>query len=231
MVVHIFYSYIIISNDKQIINSLIYFMDNETQDAVITNKKKFGAKPIIYILIIVIIVAVGLYFSRGMIAATVDGSPITKSTLNKKLEKQFGKEVLDALIIEKLVEKAAEEKNITVNDEDVNTEIQNIENQLAAQDTTLEQALQTQGLTVKDLKDQIILQKKLELLLAGEINVTDDEVNKFITDNNLTIPAENPDAFIAQVRQQLNQQKINTRAQDWINEQKSNAKIKYYTEF
>src|SRR3989338_117462 len=139
-----------------------------------------------------------------MIAATVDGSPITKSTLNKKLEKQFGKEVLDALIIE---------------------------NQLAAQDTTLEQALQTQGLTVKDLKDQIILQKKLELLLAGEINVTDDEVNKFITDNNLTIPAENPDAFIAQVRQQLNQQKINTRAQDWINEQKSSAKIKYYTEF
>jgi parvulin-like peptidyl-prolyl isomerase len=186
------------------------------------------------LIIVIVIIALGVvaYLSRGLIiAATVDGSTISRLTVIHELEKVSGKSLLDSLITEKLINNEALAKGITVSDEEVNAEIKNIEDQIAAQGSTLEAALTTQNMTLEDLKKQIIVQKKIEKLVADKINVTDEEVAKYINDNKITIPAGQEVTTATQIKNELKNQKISAEAATLITTLKSQAKIHYFVNY
>lgn len=208
-------------------------MENETQDGGERSAKqsKISKKTMIIVVAVIVVIALAFYFKGSFIAATVNGSMISKSSLIKQLEKQAGKLALDNLVIEKLIDQEAKKLNINIKSEDVDAQIKLIEDQLKTQNTTLELALKAQGLTRNDLKKQITTQKKLELLLADKITVSDEEVAKFISDNNATAPAGQEAQFMAEARLQVSQQKLNAAAQTWIAEAKTKAKINYYVSY
>ena len=58
--------------------------------------------------------------------ATIDDIKITESELDNKLKSQYGSEVLDSIIANKIVELEAEKKKITVSDEEFDTEVANM---------------------------------------------------------------------------------------------------------
>jgi len=185
-------------------------------------------------IIIVVIIALGVlaYIYKGLfIAATVNGSPISRLAIIQELEKASGKNLLDSLIIEKLVQNEANAKKITVSNDEINGEIKKIEDQVVAQGSTLDAALAAQGMTMEDLKKQIILQKEVEKMVADKINVTDEEVTQYIKDNAISIPEGQEATTTAQIKDELRNQKLNKEAAALITTLKSQAKIRYFVNY
>jgi len=203
----------------------------ESEKKIEKEPKKMSLKTAI---IIVVIIAIGVlaYIYKGLfIAATVNGSPISRLGIIQKLEKASGKNLLESLITEKLVQNEAKAKGISVSSEEINGEIKKIEEQITSQGGTLEAALKAQGMNANELKSQIILQKKMEKLVVDKINVTDEEVEQYIKENKISIPSGQEAAAKNQIKDELRNQKLNKEAGLLINTLKSQAKIQYFVDY
>ncbi|HPA25811.1 MAG TPA: SurA N-terminal domain-containing protein [bacterium] len=196
-------------------------------------KKKINRKTLLILgaIIVVLVLAYVFVYRKIFIVATVDGSPISRLTIIKKLEKASGKALLDSLINEKLVNNEAIAQNIVVTDEEVETIIKTIETQVSTQGSTLEAELALQGMNREDFKQQIIFQKQVEKLVADKTVVTDEEVNKYITDNEVEIPAGQETLAQTQIKNELMNQKINQAAVELLSDLKTKAKINYLIKY
>lgn len=193
---------------------------------------KLHKKTLIFIVIIGLIIGGLFYFKGLLVAATVNGSPISRLSVVEELEKRSGKQALESLIEKKLIETELDKKGITVTKEEVDVEIKKIEAQVASQGGTLEAALAQQGMTEEKLREQIIIQKKLRKFLADKIAVTDAEVDSYIKESNVTAPEGlSEEDFRIEISEQLKQQKFQREAQKWVSDLTTNAKIKYYVNY
>jgi len=181
----------------------------------------------------VILIVVALFFAKGIfVAATVNGSPISRLSVIQELEKQGGKQALEAMIDKKVIETELSKQKVTVTKEQIDTEIDKIKAQVTAQGGTLEMALAQQGMTEEKLREQITIQKKLEILLADKIAVTEAEIDTYIKDSKATPPKDvKMEDFRKQISEQLKQQKFQTEAQQWVSDLTASAKIKYYVNY
>lgn len=188
---------------------------------------------VITIGVAVLLIIVALFFAKGLfIAATVNGSPISRLSVIKELEKQGGKQALEAIIDKKLIETELNKQKISVTQEEVDEEIKKIEAQVASQGGTLEMALTQQGMTEEKLREQITIQKKLEKLLADTVVITDTEIDAYIKDSKATLPKDvKMEDFKKQIGEQLKQQKFQQEAQKWVSDLTTSAKIKYYVNY
>ena len=111
---------------------------------------------------VLIVVVCAFYSLRGLfIAAMVDGSPISRWSIVRELEKKSGEQALDALITKHLIRTAAMKSGVVVNSSDVDQEIAKITEQVTKQGGTLAMALEQQGMTEEIFREQIVLQKEL----------------------------------------------------------------------
>ena len=167
------------------------------------------------------------YFLKGFfVAALVNGRPISRLRVVTELEKRQGLGVLDSIITEELIKQEARKKGIKISSKDIDTEIKSIEDSLKSQKQTLDEILKAQGMTKKDLRKNIEIQKMIEKLLADKYTVTDEEVQKYIDDNKSTFPeGTNLEEVKTIVKQQLIQQKVSTEFQTWISALKKASKI------
>jgi parvulin-like peptidyl-prolyl isomerase len=181
----------------------------------------------------VLLIGVAFLFTRGyIVAATVNGSPISRLAIISELEKQGGKQALEAKINEKVVTAEFEKLGIAIDDNAVAEEIKKIEAQVSAQGGTLDEALTQQGMTMEILQDQIESQLKLEKALADKIAVTDEEITAFMKENEVVPPAgTDVEAVKAQITDKLKQDKLKTEAPAWIKKVTDKASIKYYVTY
>jgi len=122
-------------------------------------------------------------------------------------------------------------KNIRDSLKKINDQIKAIENQVATQGNTLDAALAEAGMSMDDLKKQIIFQKEIEKLLADKINVTDEEVRQYIEDNKIPIPQGQEATIADQIKNEIRNQKLNTEVQALIANLKSKAKIQRFVNY
>ena len=182
---------------------------------------------------VIVILAVA-YFAKGLfIAAMVNGSPITRMQVIHQLEKAGGKSALETLITRKLIVDAAKKQGIMVTDEEVAVEIKKVEVQVqgAGQGLTLDAVLLQRGMTRDDLKTQIVLQKQVEKLLGDKVSVTDLEVDKYITDNKVTLPKAEEAADRAQIKDQIKQQKISSQGQAYVESLRTGSAVSYFVKY
>lgn len=181
----------------------------------------------------VILIALGLFLVKGLlIAATVNGSPISRLSVVEELEKRSGKQALESLIQKKLIETELNKKGITVNKEEVDDKIKKIEAQVESQGGTLKDALSRQGMTEEQFRDQVTIQKKIEKLLADKIQVSQEEIDAYIKNNKIAPPKGiKIEDFKKQLDGQLKQQKLQQEAQKWISDLTTSAQIKYYVNY
>ncbi|KKS26466.1 MAG: Parvulin-like protein peptidyl-prolyl isomerase [Parcubacteria group bacterium GW2011_GWC2_42_6] len=203
--------------------------NQEQKKKIVINKQT-----IIIAAIIVVVVAIGVlaYLYKGLfVAATVNGSPISRWSVIKELEKVSGKNALEGMINQKLIDDEAQKKEISISDDEISTEIKKIEEQLQGQGQTLDEALATQGMTLDDLKKRIKTQKQLEKLLADKTQVVDSEVDQYIKDNSVVIPAGQEASYRDQVKNQLEQEKLSAAAQTFLDSSRSQATIRYFVNY
>lgn len=189
-------------------------------------------KKVLIIVASAILVLVLAYLAKGFfVAALVNGQPISRWSVMSTLEKESGKDLLESLIVEKLIAAEAKAQKLEVADAELEAEIKKIEEQITAQGGELNEALAQQGMTLEILQKQILLQKQVEKLLADKVAVTDEEVSQYITDSQTVIPDGQESSVREQIKSQLANQKLNMEAPSYIEELKAKAKIKYFVNY
>lgn len=188
-----------------------------------------------YVALIATILLLGalLYYFRGLfVAAVVNGQPISRLEVVRQTEQQAGKQTLDTLVRNALIEQKAKEQNITVSDQEINDEIKKLEDNLSKQGQNLEQVLKAQGMSQDDLTKLIRLDKLVAKMVGKDIQVSDAEVTKYIEDNREALPQETEEAELKkQVTEQLKQQKTNEKVRTWLADLQKNARINYFVEY
>lgn len=187
----------------------------------------------IYILIgILVLIAALFYFKGFFVAALVNGQPISRLTLIAELEKQGGKQALSSLVNQTLILQEAKKKNINVSQEEIDTQSKQIEDSLKKQGQSLDTALAVQGMTRQDFLMQLKIRSLVEKLLADQIKVTDKEINEYIEKNKDTLPTDlKEDEIKKGVMEQLKQQKMTSKSQEWLANLTKNAKINYFVNY
>lgn len=128
--------------------------------------------------------ALGARSSRPALqsVASVNGASITKAQLYDRMVKDYGAGVLDQLITEKLIDLELKKAGGTVTDADVNAEIAKLKTRFGG-DTGLNQALQSNGMTMDQLKDNVLMQLKLEKILGKDVKTDDATLQKYFQDH------------------------------------------------
>ena len=204
---------------------------HEPEEKIEKKPRKISRKTAIIILVIIVILALAYIYKGLFIAAMVNGSPISRLSIIQKLEKSYGKNLLDSIINEKLIQNEASAKGVVVSDDEVNAEIKKVEDQISVQGSTLGAELLAQGMSMDDFKNQIILRKKVEKLLGDKINVTDEEVEQYIKDNEVSIPSGQEATAKGEIKSSLREQKLNTEAPTLISGLKLKANIQYFVNY
>jgi len=193
-------------------------------------KDKYFTKKYIIIALLIILIAGILFVSKNqIIVATINGEPINRFTLINELEKQDGKRVMESIVSKTLVLQEAKKKNIVVTQNEIDSEIKKIEEGLKARGQTLNQVLQLQGVTIDVVQEQIKLNLIMKKILGDKITVSDKEVADYIEKNKPEAPeGTKPEDLRVQIKTQLEQQKFQEKAQEFMKNLQDKAKINYY---
>ncbi|MCQ1530386.1 peptidylprolyl isomerase [Lutispora saccharofermentans] len=145
----------------------------------------------ILVVFLLIILAGVVYFNgkSGEAVARVNGETITKDDLYNALVEQNGEEVLDSLISDKIIELEIKKQNITVGEEAVQTEIQNISVQYGGEEA-FKQALEAYGYSMENVKADVKKNLEIKKLLEPGITITEDEMKNYFEENKDTFNEE-----------------------------------------
>ena len=203
-------------------------IENKVSSRNITGGNFLNKRNIIVALAVILVLAILVFLKNQFIVASVNGESINRLTLIRELEKQAGKKVLEGLVTNTLMLQEAKKRNITITDNELNAEIKNIDENLKKRGQSLDQVLTLQGLTIDKVKDQIKLNLIMKKLLSDKISVSDKDVSDYIEKNSKLIPqGANPDDTKNQIRQQLEQEKLQEEGQELIKSLQDKAKINY----
>ena len=100
------------------------------------------------------------------IIAVVNYMPITRFELDQLMYGKVGKEALDALITQKLVDQELMSKKMSVTSSEIDARLEEIKKQLGTPEN-FNQILELQGVTQAQLREQIDYQLKLEKLVPA----------------------------------------------------------------
>ena len=207
-------------------------VNNEVEVTPETPKQLKIRRSYVALIVAILLIGAGLYYFRGLfVAAVVNGQPISRLEIVRQTEKQSGKQTLDTLVRNALIEQKAKKENVTVSDSEVNTEIKKLEDNLKKQGQTLDQVLTAQGMTQDDLKKLIRLDKLVSKMVGKNVKVTDKEVADYIAKNKESLPSTDEATLKKQVKDQLIQQKTNEKVRTWLADLQKQANIVYFVQY
>lgn len=174
-------------------------------------------------------VAAFLAVQNFLTLATVNGESINRLELVKRLESNSGKDELEMMITELLINQEASTQSIVIEDEVINQEIEKIKTQLASSGNTLEEVLAQEGLTLENLEKQIKLQKKIEAIAGvGNSQPSAEEIATFLEENKEFLPEDATEEELNELAiNQLNSQGGQQQIQDSITSLRDKATINY----
>ncbi len=205
-------------------------MDSSLQE---NPKSRIVTKKYLYA-VAAVVVLVGVLFiaSRFWVVAWVDNKPITKFELYSLLEKRDEGKTAEELIVQKLLISEGQKQRQTVTDAEIEAEIKKIED-LQGGAAQLDQILAINSTTREDFRKLVELQLLKQKLFGGDVNITEEQVDKYIEDNKDALPPDtlsNPESSeAAQLRQnvkdQLQQTQIQENFSKWLDEAMNSARV------
>jgi parvulin-like peptidyl-prolyl isomerase len=180
--------------------------------------------------VLAVLFGLGYAFRSQFVVASVNGQLITRNEYVAAMEAQGGRQVLEQLILERLIKAEATKKNVTVPQEDIDARIATIENNLSQQGQTLDTALAQNSMTREQFMEQVIKTPLLlEILSAENVVVTDEEIEAYIEENKEMLKSiTDQDELKATVKEQLTQGKTQEASQAFMESLQTNAEIRYW---
>ncbi|KKQ75048.1 MAG: PpiC-type peptidyl-prolyl cis-trans isomerase [Candidatus Woesebacteria bacterium GW2011_GWB1_38_5b] len=200
------------------------------KEAFSKNRKK--SKLFVFTAFLVVFLFI-IYLLRSVfLAAFINGRPITRLEVIRKLEQNQGKQTLDTLVTEKLILQEAGKSRVVIRDEQIQTEIEKIKTLVESQGTNLDQALALQGQTMENLKSNVRIQKIIEEILKEKLNVSDEEISNYFEGNkNLYGKDAKLEDFKEEIGDQLKQERLAAEFRKWIEDLKKKSKIIYFVHY
>lgn len=119
---------------------------------------------------------------RNDYVAKVNGEKILQTELDDALREQYGTEVLDTLITNKIVELEAKKEGVSVSEDTIQEEYENLAESYGGKEL-LQAALDENGLTEQSVKDNIRMYQLTKNVIATSVNISDEEVAQYFEDN------------------------------------------------
>lgn len=217
----------VISDDQNVLsrNMIVPEKEAECCSSSCCSKEKILKKHLSALAVLVVLVAVlGYFFKDKFIVAIVDSKPIFRFQLNQKLvSSSLGKQTLEDMIVEALVNKELKKNKVEVKNEEIDAEIEKLSQSLSG--TKLEDFLKLQGMTLKSLKDQLSLRMRVEKFLQKDISITDEKISSFIKENVKTMTATTEAEKKEEAKASILQQEMQNKVQTWISDLLAKAKI------
>lgn len=159
-------------------------MDAETKD---TTPRSTPNKNLFFVIIgLVVVAAIAAVLIIGIGAnetvAKVGNQKITKDELYNKLVEYYGPQTLDSMINDKIVEMELAKANITVTDEELQNEMNEVIESYGGLEYVM-MTLQSQGLTLDALEENVLSYLKVMKLLEPRIAATEDEIVEYFENN------------------------------------------------
>ncbi len=177
--------------------------------------------------LVVLLVLIGGCFYKFGIVAIVNGKPIYRMAYIKELQKS-DKTILEQMVQDALIKGEAENKGITIEQNEIDEAIKKIEDQVVAQGMKLEDALKSEGMTRETLIEQIRIQKIAEKLASPSADPTQEEIDSWLkTNKDYLSKTATKEELQTLAREQLKSQAQNMALNNWFTELKNSAKIIY----
>lgn len=163
--------------------------------------------------------------SKYLVVAWVDNKPISRFDLMGELDKRYGKDTREQLIVQSLIASEAQKKNVSVSDVDIDAEVKKIETEQGGADK-LNQALQMQGISQGEFRNLVRLQLLRQKLFSGGTSVSDGEVEAYITENKAQLPETIDDKIKSSIKDELLQQKTAATYSAWLKDAIAGSRVK-----
>ncbi len=185
--------------------------------------KKVNFTP--FIVVLALAVLAFLYYRFGVVA-TVNGKPISRLAYLQNLIKLDQKQTLKQMANEALIYQEAQKQGIEIEKSIIDTEIASIEAKIVEQGQTLEAALSAEGMTKSDLEAQIRIQKIAEKLSNPNVEITQAQIDEYLTKNKSYLPANSTKEQLQELaKTQLTTEIKNTAVNTWFSELQKNSQI------
>lgn len=174
-----------------------------------------------------VLVVLGMGYMRYkyvLVPATVNGSPVYGWQYVKSLNQSAGKQVMDQLIVEKLISQEAKKLNITLTQQEIDDEIGRLDAQFESVGG-LDAFLSTQGLSKSDIQGQLELNLKVQKIVADKVSVSQEEVDKYYTENQAEYTEVTMEEAKGQIQQMLVDQAMQQQISTWIQDLRAKAQV------
>lgn len=194
----------------------------------LSNLANYRASKKFYIVLLLLALVLLAYLKKDwLVAASVNGSPVSNLELQSKLNSQFKEQTLSQMINEKLILQEAQKKGVVITENDIDEKIKELENNLGGAEV-LDSLLSQQGQTRNSIRGQLKVQMTIEKLYVNEASVSAQEVNDFITQNPDALTATESAGQYKEAEEVLSQQKLSQIFNQKFQELKNNANIQIY---
>jgi len=205
---------------------------SEEKPVVSSNKKiKTNKKQLSFVVAALVAIFAFYLIKSFFIVAMVNNRPLWRFSVVNYLETQYGAEAYDTLLSKSLILREAKKQNISPSDIEIQTEIDAIKAQFEGTGQSFDEALELQGMTIKQLEENIYMKLVVEKLMADKVSVSDEEIANFVTENESFMGEMTEEEKQQVAREQLMQQKLSTEFQAFIADLKTNAKIKVFKQY
>lgn len=185
---------------------------------------KFPAKYLYLAVGLLAISALLLANKSILVSAVVDGRPIWSWELNRVLVDRYGKQTLEGMISEKLIEGEAGKTGAVLNDAEVKAREEEIVKGLGS-GMSLDEILKIQGLSKDEFDRQISLQLTVQKILGKDLVISEADIDNYIATNRATLVATEEASLRMEAKQMILDTHVSSKLQPWFNELKAKAKI------
>ncbi|MHB8076034.1 peptidylprolyl isomerase [Desulfosporosinus fructosivorans] len=137
----------------------------------------------LFTLLLVVGIGIGsVYATQNNIVAKVNGVEISETELQDFLLQQGGNDALDTLIQQSIIKQESEKQNIQVSEADIDKELATVKATFDSEEA-FNQALETNALTLDDLRKNIVTNIQILRLLEANKPITEEEIKLYFETN------------------------------------------------
>ncbi len=117
--------------------------------------------------------------------AKVDGEKISQDELNKAMLSQYGAEVLNTLISNKVIELEGEKEKVKVTDEEIQAEKEELIEMYGGEES-FEAIMDSNNVDEEALREDIRIYSLTKKLMEKDIDITDEEISAYFEENKVS---------------------------------------------